>query len=198
MIPAKPTIYKGIQFRSRLEARWAKFFDEFGMSWQYEPYVFQIDLGDNCYEQYTPDFLIAGQEFHYVEVRGDQERMDREYADWIRKIEAIPQIQNIVLLGNLPEIDRTCWDQAPAFHAWTVYDDSSLLPGRVLRYAVECYAYFQDAGEICEFGYAGGPEFQLPKLNTGLTFLPCEQGAGRYARKVNSLLQRCSHVKFYD
>jgi hypothetical protein len=34
---AIPTEYNGVQFRSRLEARWAAFFDLCGWSWAYEP-----------------------------------------------------------------------------------------------------------------------------------------------------------------
>ncbi len=46
-----PTIYKGIQMRSRAEARWAAFFDEMGWEWLYEP----IDL-----DGYIPDFYLLG------------------------------------------------------------------------------------------------------------------------------------------
>ena len=31
------TVYKGFKFRSRLEARWAVFFDACGVRWEYEP-----------------------------------------------------------------------------------------------------------------------------------------------------------------
>jgi hypothetical protein len=46
-IKAHPTKYKGVMFRSRLEARWAAFFDLAGWSWEYEP----IDLPG-----WSPDF----------------------------------------------------------------------------------------------------------------------------------------------
>ncbi len=36
-IHAIPTAYRGVQFRSRTEARWAAFFDVVGWSWNYEP-----------------------------------------------------------------------------------------------------------------------------------------------------------------
>jgi len=49
----KPTKYKGIQFRSRLEAQWAMFFDACGWEWEYEPEVGLIG--------WIPDFLIRGQ-----------------------------------------------------------------------------------------------------------------------------------------
>jgi len=37
------TAYKGYKFRSRLEARWAVFFDAFPLKWEYEPEGY--DLG---------------------------------------------------------------------------------------------------------------------------------------------------------
>jgi hypothetical protein len=48
-VKAIPTRYAGIQFRSRLEAKWASFFDGLGFTWLYEPLDF---------EYYTPDFLL--------------------------------------------------------------------------------------------------------------------------------------------
>lgn len=48
-IPAKETVYKGLRFRSRLEAKWAAFFDLVGIRWQYEPF----DLPG-----WTPDFVL--------------------------------------------------------------------------------------------------------------------------------------------
>lgn len=46
-----PTLYRGIQYRSRLEARWAAFFDLLGWRFQYEPF----DLNG-----WIPDFLLVG------------------------------------------------------------------------------------------------------------------------------------------
>lgn len=36
MIKAIETVYNGYRFRSRLEARWAVFFDEMGVQYEYE------------------------------------------------------------------------------------------------------------------------------------------------------------------
>lgn len=55
-IKAIETTYKGYRFRSRLEARWAVFFDRMGWSWQYEPEGFHLPYG----EMYLPDFLLWG------------------------------------------------------------------------------------------------------------------------------------------
>jgi len=48
-IKAHETLYNGVLFRSRLEARWAAFFDIVGWEWEYEP----IDI-----DGWTPDFRI--------------------------------------------------------------------------------------------------------------------------------------------
>lgn len=48
------TVYNGYRFRSRLEARWAVFFDTLGIEYQYEPEGF--DLGEGRF--YLPDFWL--------------------------------------------------------------------------------------------------------------------------------------------
>lgn len=67
------THYKGYHFRSRLEARWAVFFDKMGYRWEYEPEGFVLPSGRN----YLPDFKLfdIGKEGCdrdvYVEVKPD-------------------------------------------------------------------------------------------------------------------------------
>lgn len=53
-IRAIETAYKGYKFKSRLEYRWAVFFDTIGVSWFYEYEGF--DLGNGLW--YLPDFYI--------------------------------------------------------------------------------------------------------------------------------------------
>jgi len=53
MIKAIETNWKGYRFRSRLEARWAVFFEELGIKWEYEPEGFQTRAG-----WYLPDFWL--------------------------------------------------------------------------------------------------------------------------------------------
>lgn len=58
---AIPTVYRGVQYRSRLEARWAAFFTLMGWRFQYEPF----DL-----KGWIPDFaLMGGPETVLVEVK---------------------------------------------------------------------------------------------------------------------------------
>ena len=49
MAKSVQTLYHGIEFRSKLEARWARFWDSVGWRWQYEPERFG---------EYLPDFLL--------------------------------------------------------------------------------------------------------------------------------------------
>jgi hypothetical protein len=52
-IKAIETRYAGCRFRSRLEARWARFFDHLRIPWEYEPEGFETTAGP-----YLPDFRI--------------------------------------------------------------------------------------------------------------------------------------------
>jgi len=65
---AIPTPYGGCRFRSRLEARWAAFFDLAALDWDYEP----IDL-----DGWAPDFSIhSAGETVYAEVKPVEMEVD--------------------------------------------------------------------------------------------------------------------------
>lgn len=53
MIKAIETTYKGYKFRSRLEARWAVFFNGIKANWKYEPEGYELPSG-----RYLPDFFV--------------------------------------------------------------------------------------------------------------------------------------------
>lgn len=53
-IKAIETYYNGYRFRSRLEARWAVFFDAAGIKYEYEPEGFTLSDGT----RYLPDFYL--------------------------------------------------------------------------------------------------------------------------------------------
>ena len=62
-IKAIETRYKEYRFRSRLEARWAVFFDALNMKWEYEPEGFEFDG-----IKYLPDFYLPEDDM-YVEIK---------------------------------------------------------------------------------------------------------------------------------
>lgn len=59
--------YNGRQFDTRLEARWAAFFDACDAKWEYKPKKIALSNG----EYYRPDFLL-----HNVSVRNDENTID--------------------------------------------------------------------------------------------------------------------------
>lgn len=63
-IPARPTVYKGIKMRSRLEADYASALDRDGKPWEYEPTCFAGPDG-----QWLPDFRVNDCGVGYVEVK---------------------------------------------------------------------------------------------------------------------------------
>lgn len=67
-ISAIETSYGGCKFRSRLEARWAMFFDRAGIQWEYEPEGFEVGPGHDR-RRYLPDFYLPRVD-RWVEVKG--------------------------------------------------------------------------------------------------------------------------------
>lgn len=52
-IPALETLHQGVRYRSRLEARWAVFFDALAIRHEYEPQGYRTSYGN-----YLPDFWL--------------------------------------------------------------------------------------------------------------------------------------------
>lgn len=64
-LEAIETHYNGHRFRSRIEARWAVFFDELGVEWEYEKEGYTLSDGT----KYLPDFWLP-ESATFVEVKG--------------------------------------------------------------------------------------------------------------------------------
>lgn len=87
-----PTVYRGIEFRSRVEARWAAMFTNLGWSWEYEP----VDA-----DGYIPDFLVQGGKPMFVEVKAAISHQD--YMDATPKAEAlVPYGTDVLIVGASP------------------------------------------------------------------------------------------------
>ena len=106
-IKAIETVYNGYRFRSRLEARWAVFFDALGVKYEYEPEGY--DLGEAG--KYLPDFWLPEYSL-WVEVKrssggciGDKKLLKQEHlkAEKLRDLTGYP----VVLCFGLP---LHCWN----------------------------------------------------------------------------------------
>lgn len=110
MAEIKPieTYYAGCRFRSRLEARWAVFFDALGIKWEYEPEGFETKSG----ERYLPDFYLPNDKI-YAEVKPPTAKWvdDFHRAD---KFVGKNGIGQVVFLSNIPD-DRSGREWFPVF-----------------------------------------------------------------------------------
>lgn len=78
-----PTTYEGVQFRSRLEARWAVFFDELKIFFHYEPFEFNRNG-----LSYTPDFVLHNffflDDLSIVEIKPKEP--NAEYIEYLKRV----------------------------------------------------------------------------------------------------------------
>ena len=99
------THYAGCRFRSRLEARWAVFFDCLGVKWDYEPQGYLVGE-KKC--PYLPDFWLPGLGV-WVEVKGDMSGLDVTLIDdAVSRPGGLPTADpfgelGILVLGPIPE-----------------------------------------------------------------------------------------------
>jgi hypothetical protein len=116
-IKAIQTKYKGYRFRSRLEARWAVFFDTLGLKWEYEKEGFDLD---GTY--YLPDFWLP-QVRVWVEVKGGE--FTAEQMNLCAAL-AVQTRNDVVMLGGPPD-----------YKAYPVFSGALDEEGR--PYLTDCY-----------------------------------------------------------
>lgn len=105
-----PTTYAGCRFRSRLEARWAVFFDHLDIAWQYEPQGYLVGPDQ---KPYLPDFHLPSTNT-WVEVKGDAEQIDFELlAQTVDPHTGLPGMRDsvltkrgLLLLGAIPHVTQ--------------------------------------------------------------------------------------------
>lgn len=111
MIKAIETEYNGYKFRSRLEARWAVFFDAVGIQYQYEPEGFELENG----KKYLPDFYLPDLDL-WVEVKGVMSNYDWErikefiIQGKIKRFTVLSEIFNPNLEGKVDGIEWYPYD----------------------------------------------------------------------------------------
>ena len=131
------THYNGYRFRSRLEARWAVFFDAAGIKYVYEPEGFEAHVDEeirhNCWWRdesdtikYLPDFYLPNYGY-YVEVKPSLTNLLKDQ----RKLSYMvsrrgPFAKGLLVLGQIP-----------------VFNDDNVLP----KFALFC----ADDGN-CDYG----------------------------------------------
>ncbi|MDW4913729.1 hypothetical protein [Streptomyces californicus] len=177
------TRYAGHRFRSRLEARWAVFFDTLDIAWQYEPEGFVLPVAGAEPQPYLPDFLLPDCGT-WIEVKGAEEDLDHKLMTAAahhlptsnRRTHSSPRI---LILGPLPEApERGDW-------AWMGLDGVEDLEGNPI--IIDSWygfgGYEKDSGPMsltetsCATPYFGGDEPWLRPARD--TTVPC-LAAGAY------------------
>ena len=109
--------YNGTEFKSRLEARTAYYFDLLGIRWQYEPEGFALHSGN-----YLPDFLCNND--FYLEVKPDYSALDI-YERKLRELCQITKKQVFYFPGLPQEPSRVDVDQRWGNYSFSWrYDDT--------------------------------------------------------------------------
>ena len=161
-IAAIPTTYRGIKYRSRLEARWAAFFDQLGWHHDYEPY----DLG-----VWSPDFIVRAKNCEVsvlVEVKPIQtccedtiRRMSQACAErGIFRDEDSVEVIGAVLLGVSPRLTK-----ANSNH----YRDQISL-----GWYIPATNYKRARAGYEEVGIGWQAEFDLPEMRADILMMDCE------------------------
>ena len=102
------TRYKGYHFRSRLEARYAVFFDALGIKWEYEKQGFDLrGIGP-----YLPDFWIPSPHFEgcfWVEIKGEIATNGWTMTEPEEKLEQLSSqtLESSILFVGIPDYDET-------------------------------------------------------------------------------------------
>lgn len=93
------TRYAGHRFRSRLEARWAVFFDCLKIPWRYEVQGHVVD-GRAYLPDFEVDFGLRSGEPFLVEVKGDPAQLDLELV----AAATTTLRRNVLILGDVPVV----------------------------------------------------------------------------------------------
>ena len=180
------THYNGYRFRSRLEARWAVFFDTLGIRYEYEPEGFEMDLcgSDGTVTiRYLPDFYIPDFKL-YGEVkpagsRGEIDAEDMERMSWFIDYGG-PLSNGLIFLGYIPNPNNT-WLFEYAILRWHgkglewgyAQADDSGIPDMKSFFNVGYYSapisFGKEDDLVLTTTGAGDDEAALPRISKALT-----------------------------
>lgn len=176
-ITAIPTKYRGVQFRSRLEACWASFFDRMGWQWEYEP----IDMPG-----WIPDFLLLTQSRKFlVEIKPAVE-FDQLTQYWTKIERASPEIP-VLLLGA--RIFQEVYESMPEIRVL----------GQVMEFACgACGSILSGPNQDCPIGCVAFPEASAVPCGIGKC-RDCERIGFTAIDDLNGLgLSSCCSKPAYD
>lgn len=190
---AIPTTYRGIRYRSRLEARWATLFTELDIQFMYEPKAFEMEDGN-----YVPDFYLplTGT---WIEVKPDYRFVNMDdWWTWFMCIEyggvlddvadSCGSTRGLMLLGSLPDRDINSVGSVPV-HPILQHDEGvhvnlgQFFPGGVFVHNEHWEHYCSGAPELRKVCV----EDQLPQF--------CKWPHGVYS-EIQEAYRRAKYMRF--
>lgn len=172
------TEYNGYKFRSRLEARWAVFFDDLGFKYQYEPEGYVLNDGT----KYLPDFYLPEIEY-YAEVKGKSNHVVEDM-DKIWKFVASAK-KNVIILSEVPysKDAKGCY-LFPSFH-WTSRRCRSVQRQYSMFWAIDDDPpYIQDDYYLC----------RVPEARFGIWAWRCAPREEDQEREYKRIQAICSEM----
>lgn len=144
--------YDGHQFRSRLEARWAVFFNEMGVNYEYEKQVYTL----SSKVRYLPDFFLPRYNL-FIEIKGQTPTNEEEI-----KCRELFELTGcaVAICTGLP-----CWDTKTRASMWCWVESSE---NRVDPINVN-FEFTNDNDGTLAFSF----DFNFPELKEGIPC--CEQ-----------------------
>lgn len=153
-----PTHYKGYFFRSRLEARWAVFFDALHIKWEYETEGFEFDGGI----RYLPDFWLP--DFNlWVEVKGVMPEVNFNQIP-----QEDPALNKLVALRDATQSAALLIHDPLSAGYWLGYDTS----GQTLFLQAKFFCYKGEGAlaVLDDKEYANDPAFNTSVHSNGLFY----------------------------
>lgn len=146
------TRYRGYRFRSRLEARWAVFFDTVGLNWEYEKEGFDL-YGS----YYLPDFWLPKFKL-WAEIKGE---IFSDHEQQLCRMLANATGQSVLMLAGIPEPGAY-----PAYRAEILEGKMEVKEARLNLASLTTSALFLDAVKAARGARFEHDEIEKPKRKT--------------------------------
>lgn len=164
-LKAIETVYAGYRFRSRLEARWAVFFDTLGIAWEYEKEGY--DLGEAGW--YLPDFWLPDA-FQWVEIKAQEPSdIEREKCRQLVLQQDNPTCTAVIAYGELA-INKARFDvfanNSDAVNGILTLNGCIRVTTEKTAYTTSPYDEWKEHAFVSFFG-ARGERTQINEANPG-------------------------------
>lgn len=121
-IKAIPTTYKGIEYRSKLEAKVAMFLTLGQISFEYEP----ERLGNENGEEYNPDFYLPDTD-DWIEVKGKREGYEQEILKASRFVTYDGPIKRLIIISEIPDPEVMGMPHFPCYYGQKLFNGQNIL-----------------------------------------------------------------------